>query len=108
MESLLRDLRYGVRGLMKRPGFAITVILTLAVGIGASTTIFTVLNSVMLRRLPYRTADRIVVNKPAGIAAIPRPNVRQLLRRLRNWTTARTSLHCIRRTGGSRTDRGSQ
>ncbi|HEU4712827.1 MAG TPA: ABC transporter permease [Pyrinomonadaceae bacterium] len=60
MESLLRDLRYGLRGLLKRPGFAATVILTLAVGIGASTTIFTVLNSVMLRRLPYRTADRIV------------------------------------------------
>src|ERR1041385_191431 len=60
METLLKDIRYGVRGLLKHPGFAAIVILTLAVGIGASTAIFTVVNSVMLRRLPYRTAARIV------------------------------------------------
>jgi putative ABC transport system permease protein len=60
MENLLKDIRYGIRGLLKRPGFTAIVILTLAVGIGASTAIFTVVNSVMLRRLPYRTADRIV------------------------------------------------
>ena len=60
MEALLKDIRYGVRGLLKHPGFSAIVILTLAVGIGASTAIFTVVNSVMLRRLPYRTADRIV------------------------------------------------
>lgn len=69
METLLQDLRYGLRGLLKRPGFTATVILTLAIGIGASTAIFTVLNSVMLRQLPYRTADRIVAIQelnPAG------------------------------------------
>lgn len=60
MESLLKDLRFGIRGLLKHPGFTAIVILTLAVGIGASTAIFTVVNSVMLRRLPYRTANRIV------------------------------------------------
>src|SRR5688572_788170 len=60
METLLKDIRYGIRGLLKHPGFTAIVILTLAVGIGASTAIFTVVNSVMLRRLPYRTADRIV------------------------------------------------
>ena len=60
METLLKDIRYGVRGLLKHPGFAAIVIFTLAVGIGASTAIFTVVNSVMLRRLPYRTAARIV------------------------------------------------
>ncbi|HET6978698.1 MAG TPA: ABC transporter permease [Pyrinomonadaceae bacterium] len=61
METLLKDIRYGVRASLKRPGFSAIVILTLAVGIGASTAIFTVVNSVMLRRLPYRTSDRIVV-----------------------------------------------
>jgi len=60
METLLKDIRYGVRASLKHPGFSAIVIFTLAVGIGASTAIFTVVNSVMLRRLPYRTSDRIV------------------------------------------------
>ena len=60
METLLKDIRYGVRASLKHPGFSAIVIFTLAVGIGASTAIFTVVNSVMLRRLPYRNADRIV------------------------------------------------
>ncbi len=60
METLLKDIRYGVRASLKRPVFSAIVIFTLALGIGASTAIFTVVNSVMLRRLPYRTADRIV------------------------------------------------
>ena len=60
METLLKDVRYGIRGLLKHPGLTAIVILTLAVGIGASTAIFTVVNSVMLRRLPFRTADRLV------------------------------------------------
>jgi len=60
METLLKDLRYGFRGLLKRPGFTAIVIITLALGIGASTAIFSVVNSVVLRRLPYKDADRIV------------------------------------------------
>jgi ABC-type antimicrobial peptide transport system permease subunit len=60
METLLKDIRYGIRASLKHPGFSAIVIFTLAVGIGASTAIFTVVNSVMLRRLPYRTAERIV------------------------------------------------
>lgn len=60
MESLLRDVRYGIRSLAKHPGFTALVIVTLAVGIGASTAIFSVVNTVILRPLPYRNADRVV------------------------------------------------
>ena len=60
METLFKDLRYGFRSLIKHPGFTAIVIVTLALGIGASTAIFSVVNSVVLRRLPYAEADRIV------------------------------------------------
>src|ERR1051325_10906699 len=60
MDSIIRDIRYGVRGLLKHPGFTAIVVITLALGIGASTAIFSFVNSVVLRPLPYRTADRIV------------------------------------------------
>jgi putative ABC transport system permease protein len=60
MDSLIKDIRYGVRGLLRHPGFTAIVVVTLALGIGASTAIFSVVDTVLLRRLPYRTADRIV------------------------------------------------
>src|SRR5262249_6225680 len=60
METLFKDIRYGVRGLLKQPGFTAIVIVTLGLGIGASTAIFSLVNSVVLRRLPYKQADRIV------------------------------------------------
>jgi putative ABC transport system permease protein len=69
METLLKDIRYGLRGLVKRPTFTAIVVITLALGIGASTAIFSLVDSVLLRRLPYRTADRIVAIQelnPAG------------------------------------------
>ena len=60
MDNLFKDIRYGVRGLLKHPGFTAIVVITLALGIGASTAIFSVVDSVLLRRLPYPTAERIV------------------------------------------------
>src|SRR5215203_6269941 len=60
MDSVIKDIRYGLRGLLKHPGFTAIVVITLALGIGASTTIFSVVNSVLLRRLPYKTAERII------------------------------------------------
>ncbi|HET9710852.1 MAG TPA: ABC transporter permease [Pyrinomonadaceae bacterium] len=69
MDSIIKDIRYGLRGLVKHPGFTAIVVITLALGIGASTAIFSIVDSVLLRRLPYRTAERIVAVQelnPAG------------------------------------------
>lgn len=60
MESLVQDLRYASRNLIRQPGFAVTAILTVALGIGATTAIFSVVNAVVLTPLPYREPGRIV------------------------------------------------
>ena len=61
IENLIRDFAYAIRTLRKSPIFAATVAVTLALGIGASTAIFSVTNAVLLRPLPYRDADRLVL-----------------------------------------------
>jgi putative ABC transport system permease protein len=62
----IKDIRFGIRTLLTRPGFTVTAIVTLALGIGATTAIFSIVNALVLRELPYRAADRIVLVREVG------------------------------------------
>jgi predicted permease len=74
LDKLWRDLRFGLRSLWQSPGFAATAILTLALGVGANTAVFSVMNAVLLRSLPVADPDRLVYlrtsNPPRGTGTI--------------------------------------
>src|SRR6266702_4665752 len=61
IENALQDVRFATRGLRKSPGFTAVAVLTLALGIGLATAVFTVADAILLRRLPVRDQDRLVV-----------------------------------------------
>ncbi|HYH84023.1 MAG TPA: ABC transporter permease, partial [Pyrinomonadaceae bacterium] len=99
MRTLLQDIRYGLRVLLRKPGFTLVAVLTLALGVGANTAIFSVVNAVLLRPLPYEEPEQIVwlwENNPqagATTMSISLPN-------LRDWKEQNRSFERIGATRG--------
>ncbi|HEU5358032.1 MAG TPA: hypothetical protein VFU45_02840, partial [Gemmatimonadales bacterium] len=70
MDSILQDLRYAARRLLRTPAFTITAVLTLAIGIGAVTAVFSLVDGVLLRSLPFPAADRLMNVFAGGTAPL--------------------------------------
>src|SRR5213592_3133471 len=81
MQAIWQDIRYGLRGFRSQPGFALLAVLTLALGSGATTTIFSIIQNVLLDPFPYINADRVAMiqihdtssSRPRGRTAFQTP-----------------------------------
>jgi len=96
-ESTWRDIRFAMRSLLKTPGFTVLAILVIAVGIGANTAVFSVINTVLLKPLTYPNPQSLVhlMNTGDQGSALPQ-------RQLQNGTSRASSRHCWRMTCHSR------
>jgi predicted permease len=105
-ETLAQDLRYGWRTLLKSPGFAAAALITLALGIGANTAIFSVVYGILLRPLPFRDASRLVLlnetSPQVGDVSVSYPNFQDWRRQSRTFSemAAVSAVH-FNMTGGS-------
>src|SRR2546429_4006439 len=105
MNTILQDLRYAWRTLGKSPGFTAVVVATLALGIGVNTTIFSVIEGVLLRPLPYEDPERIVVlwevTDAGGETHVSEPNFRDWRAQTHSFETM--ALHTSADFGGATT-----
>ena len=94
MTGLLHDLRFAFRSLRKSPGFALVSILTLGLGIGANTAVFSMIRGVLLRPLPYENGERLVyLRQPAALAGVP--NARFSVQELADYRSRSRSLQSV-------------
>jgi len=94
MNALMRDIRYGVRSLLKRPGFAAIAIVTLALGIGANTAVFSIVHAVLLRPLPFPEQEQLVVAWEKDTKANT-PFVELSVAEIRDWQTQNQSFTAL-------------
>src|SRR5437660_4612639 len=84
METLVQDLRFGVRMLAKNPGFTVIAIITMALGIGANTALFSVVNGVLLKSLPFKEPGSLVFAFETN-AKLPSPTIPASTLNYRDW-----------------------
>src|SRR5258705_2121271 len=78
MDTVIKDFRYGIRSLLRRPGFSVIVIVVLGLGIGATSAIFSIVDALMLRSMPYPQSERLVllreINDKGNQVRVAQPN----------------------------------
>src|SRR5467141_4234869 len=95
METLLNDFRFGARMLRKAPGFTIVAVVVLALGIGANTAIFSVVNAVLLRPLPFKDPERLVLVWNRGAEAAGGDRTPLAVADLLDWRAQNRSFESI-------------